>query len=69
MGRVPEPSAEGDLPRRVAVLWALSARISPRSYPRGVFKFRSIEEARQARERVVTENVRRLRQEREQSGG
>jgi hypothetical protein len=37
--------------------WALV----PRTYPRGVFKFRSIEEAQAARERVTTENLRRRR--------
>jgi len=34
-------------------------------YPRGVFKFRTIEEAQAARERVTQENVDRLRRERE----
>ena len=30
-------------------------RISPRRYPRGVFKFRTIEEAQAARQRVTSE--------------
>ncbi len=36
-------------------------RIAPRVYPRGVFRFRTLAEAQEARERVTDENVRRLR--------
>lgn len=66
---MPRPLGEeirdnAELRRRIAALWARSARISPRVYPRGVFKFRSLEEAHQAREQVTTENVARLRRER-----
>lgn len=50
--------------RRIAKLWARSSAFSPRIYPRGVFKFRSLEEAQQARERVTQENIDRLRRER-----
>ena len=50
--------------RRIAALWSRAARLAPRKYPRGVFKFRSIEEAQAAREQVTAENIRRLRQER-----
>ena len=32
--------------------------ISPRVYPRGVFRFRSIEEAQAARQRVATRDAR-----------
>jgi len=32
--------------------------LTPRAYPRGVFKFRSIEEAQAARERVATQAIR-----------
>ena len=39
--------------------------IAPRSYPRGVFRFRSLEEAPAARERITRENVARLRTSRE----
>jgi hypothetical protein len=35
--------------------------IAPRSYPRGVFRFRSLAEAQAARDRVTRENVARLR--------
>jgi len=51
--------------RRIARLWARSSAFSARVYPRGVFKFRSLEEAQEARERVTQENVARLRRERE----
>lgn len=51
--------------RRIAKLWARSSAFSRRIYPRGVFKFRSIEEAQAARERVTQENVDRIRRERE----
>jgi hypothetical protein len=40
--------------RHGARFWA----IAPRVYPRGVFKFRSIEEAQAARQRVTDEGVR-----------
>jgi hypothetical protein len=35
--------------------------LAPRVFPRGVFKYRSIEEAQEARDHVTRENVRRLR--------
>lgn len=45
------PSSEGfdRFLRHCARFWALA----PRTYPRGVFKFRSIEEAQAARESVT----------------
>lgn len=43
--------------RHCARYWA----IAPRSYPRGVFRFRSLAEAQAARGRVTRENVARLR--------
>ena len=52
-----------DFFRRVARLWSRSSALSARIYPRGVFKFRSIEEAQEARERVTRENIERLRRE------
>ena len=51
--------------KRIARLWERSSRLSPRKYPRGIFKYRSIEEAQAHRELLITENVRRLRAERE----
>jgi hypothetical protein len=50
--------------RRIARLWSRSSALSARIYPRGVFKFRSIEEAQEARERVTRENIERLQRER-----
>lgn len=43
--------------RHCARYWA----IVPRVYPRGTFKFHTIEEAQAARERVTGDNVRRMR--------
>ena len=43
--------------RQCARYWA----VAPRSYPRGVFRFRSLAEAQAARDRVTRENVARLR--------
>jgi hypothetical protein len=40
--------------RHCARYWA----IAPRAYPRGVFRFRTIEEAQAARERVANEGDR-----------
>ncbi len=36
-------------------------KLAPRVYPLGVVKFRSIEEAQEARDHVARENARRLR--------
>ena len=43
--------------RHCARYWALA----PRVYPRGVMKFRSVDEAEEARADVARENVRRTR--------
>jgi hypothetical protein len=60
----PCKSLDEECLRRIAALWRWSSAVSPRIYPRGVFKFRSLEEAQEARERVTQENVDRLRRER-----
>jgi len=44
---------EGDSFDRFARLCARLRRIFPRHYPRGVFRFRTLEEAQAARERVA----------------
>lgn len=53
MNRAPLPRAEGDgferFARHCARYWA----VSPRLYPRGVFKFRSVDEARAARDQLA----------------
>ena len=43
--------------RHCARYWALA----PRVYPRGVMKFRSVDEAEEARAEVAKENARRMR--------
>ena len=50
------PAGEGfdRFVRHCARFWALA----PRVYPRGVFKFRSVEEAQAARQRVANEGTR-----------
>lgn len=57
---VPLPVRDGGFERfvrRCARYW----RLAPRVYPRGVVRFRSIEEAQQAREQVARENAQRTR--------
>ncbi len=53
MNAAPAPASAGPpferFLRHCARYWA----IAPREYPRGVFKFRSIEEAQAARQRVA----------------
>lgn len=53
-----------DLAARIDALWRRAWALAPRRYPKGVFKFRSIEEAQAHREQVTAENVARLRRER-----
>lgn len=45
-----EPGSPEHL-RRVAWLWAFGRKLSPRRYPAGVHRYRSIQEAGRARER------------------
>ena len=51
------PSGHKDLIRRIKGLWAFSSRLVPRQIPRGVRKFRSIEEANQDREEWVARRI------------
>jgi hypothetical protein len=53
MNAAPVRARSGDSFERFVRLCARYWRIHPRKYPRGVFKFRSIEEAQAARERVA----------------
>lgn len=46
--------------RRIARLWAGGARLALLRIPRGIRKFRSIEEANQEREKWVSDRVRAL---------
>ncbi len=50
--------------KRIAQLWERSARLSPRKFPKGVVKYRNIEEAQADRERWISKNIRRLQEER-----
>ncbi len=45
--------------RRIRQLWNTSSKLNPRKYPRGVFKFRTLEEAQQQRDNQLAEHVRR----------
>jgi hypothetical protein len=51
MNRAPVPEPRGSDFERFLRLCARYWAISPKRYPRGVFKFRSIEEAQKAREK------------------
>ncbi len=67
---MPRPGAQDNLSSeevrsRIERLWSRTFRISPRVYPKGLFRFKSIEEAQEARERVTATNVDRLARERE----
>lgn len=54
--------------RRIESLWKRSSLLSPRKFPQGVFKFRSLEEAQVDEERLLTEHVRQLQEKRHASG-
>jgi hypothetical protein len=54
-------SSSPDLMSHIKALWAFSTRLVPRQIPRGVRKFRSIEEANQEREQWVMHRVQALR--------
>lgn len=54
--------------QRVAWLWELSDRICPRSYPKGIFKYRTIQEANKDADRWITANARQVREERLRAG-
>jgi hypothetical protein len=69
MPPVPPPETLEELWKRITALWARSWALSPMIYPKGVFKFRSIEEAQAARERVTQENVDRIARERQARPG
>jgi hypothetical protein len=55
------------LPGRIRRLWERSRKLAPLGIPRGLRKFRSIEEANAEREAWVRRRVRRIR-ERHRSG-
>lgn len=53
-------SRDPDLARRIRALWARASRLSPPMIPRGLRKFRNIEEANLEREEWVAARVRRI---------
>jgi hypothetical protein len=53
-----------EAPMRMRRLWALFARLAPGTMPRGLRKFRSMEEANRDREEWIPRPVERLRDER-----
>lgn len=55
-----EPGEPGHL-RRVAWLWGFSDRLYPMRFPRGLYRFTSIEEANAQRQRWETLGERRER--------
>jgi hypothetical protein len=57
-------SDDPELPARIRRLWALSRRLAPIEAPRGVRKFRTIEEANRERDERTRRRVRRLRESR-----
>lgn len=52
--------------KRVAALWDFANEINPIHYPRGVFKFKTIEEANKHREQIELQHAKQLRQSRAQ---
>ncbi len=59
MARATVISPPGDGFERFARHCARYAAVAPRNYPRGVFRFRTLEEAQAARQRVTAENASR----------
>lgn len=55
-----------DCIRRIDSLWARSSEMRPRTYPQGVFKFASLEDAQAARDRVTQANVQRILHQQEE---
>ena len=65
MDMPPPPRCPDDeeLVARIRAVWDRVARLAGGGYPPGVHRFRSIQEAQEARERVVRDRMRRLRRE------
>ncbi|MBI3757605.1 MAG: hypothetical protein HY267_06480 [Deltaproteobacteria bacterium] len=58
------PSHAADLVLHIKSLWAFSTRLTPRQIPRGIRKFRSIQEANLEREQWVAHRVQTLLKQR-----
>ena len=50
--------------QQVAALWRFANKLSPISYPKGIFKFRSIEEANKHRDEFELAHAKMIRVER-----
>lgn len=61
MNAAPVTASRGNGFDRFLRLCARYWTLAPRVYPRGVFKFRSVDEAQESRAEIAKENVRRLR--------
>jgi hypothetical protein len=48
---------------RVAELWEFANKLNPISYPRGIFKFKTIEEANKHREEIELAHARKKQSE------
>jgi hypothetical protein len=55
MNAAPIRAVEGDAFERFVRHCARYAKLFPRRYPRGVFRFHGVEEAQAARERIATD--------------
>ena len=53
----------------VAELWNFANKLRPMRYPRGIFKFRTMEEANKQREDLELEFAKNIQQQRLASGG
>jgi hypothetical protein len=53
---------------RLRRLWRRSVRLDPRTFPKGVIKYRSLDEAQADRDRWLSEHIAVLRRERAASG-
>jgi hypothetical protein len=51
---------------RVAELWDFANKLNPISYPKGIFKFRTIEEANKHREELELAHAKKKQSERKQ---
>jgi len=52
--------------KRVAELWDFADRLNPITYPPGIFKFKTIEEANRHREEIELAHAKKIRQQRMQ---
>ena len=50
--------------KKVADLWNFANRFLPISYPKGIFKFRNMEEANQHRDQLELEHAKKIQAER-----